>query len=84
MRKFIIKVLITVAALYILFEFTIGPKLDFYSNKINYIADQEKRIEIKEKILIEMKKATEKEVYFTESEREIISNFIKKIFLELK
>ena len=31
--------------------------------------------------LIEMKKATEKEVYFTESEREIISNFIKKIII---
>ena len=31
-----------------------------------------------------MEKATEKEKYFTESEREIVSNFIKKIFLELK
>ena len=58
--------------------------MDFYSDKINYIADKKKRVEIKEKILIEMKKATEKEEYFTESEREIISNFIKKIFLELK
>ena len=44
MRKFIIKVLITVAALYILFEFTLGPKLDFYSDKINYIADQKKEL----------------------------------------
>ena len=38
---------------------------------------------MKEKLKAEMKKAIEKENYFTEEERYLISNFIKKIQDEL-
>tara|TARA_B100000242_G_C42616294_1_gene290631 strand:+ start:161 stop:427 length:267 start_codon:yes stop_codon:yes gene_type:complete len=84
MRIYIYKIIIAVVSLYILFEFTIGSRIDFYSNQIKSINDQQKRIEFKEKILKEMEKGSKKENYFSEKERIIISNFLNKIFKELK
>lgn len=84
MKIFIYKLLIAVFFLYILFEFTIGARIDLYSDKINYFESQQKRIEIKNKIISEMKKGTEKENFFNQEERIVISNFIRKILSELK
>ena len=75
MRIYIYKMIIALVFLYILFEFTIGTRIDFYSNQIKSINDQQKRIEFKEKILKEMEKGSKKENYFSEKERIIISNF---------
>ncbi len=84
MKLFIYKSLIIIFFLYILFELTIGSRLDQLRDQITFINDQKKRIEIKEKILDEMEKGTEKENYFNDKEREVISNFINKILNELK
>tara|TARA_B110000211_G_C13768402_1_gene416401 strand:- start:333 stop:599 length:267 start_codon:yes stop_codon:yes gene_type:complete len=84
MKLFIYKTIIAVFFLYILFEFTIGSRIDFYSNKIISLNDQQKRIEIKSKILNEMKKGTEKDNLFNENERNIISDFLNKVLNELK
>jgi hypothetical protein len=83
MKLYIYKVIILTIFLYILFLLTLGPKIDFFSAKVKNIADQQKRVEFKEKVLLEMKKGTEKENYFNSDEREIISNFLKKILIEL-
>ena len=48
------------------------------------MANQQQRIEIKEKILKEMKKGTEKENFFSDEESVILSRFINKILKELK
>ena len=45
----------------------------------NIFHDHQSRLEAKQKIKDELKKAVEKENYFTEEERILISNFIKKI-----
>ena len=37
MKKYIIKVIITLVGIYILFEFTIGTRLDYYKSKIEEI-----------------------------------------------
>ena len=84
MKLFIYKLSITVVFLYILFEFTLGPRIDFYTNKLKALNDQQVRIEFKEKILTEMKKGSERENYFTKNEQIVISNFINKIVNELK
>ncbi len=84
MRIYIYKMIIALVFLYILFEFTIGSRIDFYSNQIKSFNDQQKRIELKEKILNEMEKGSKKENYFSEKERIIISNFLNKILGELK
>ena len=83
MRLFIYKLLIVIVFLYALFEFTIGSRIDFYSKQLHSLNDNNKRIEFKEKILTEIEKGTKKENYFSEKERIIISNFIKKISDEL-
>ena len=84
MKLFIYKLSITTLFLYILFEFTLGSRIDFYTEKLKSLRDQQTRLEIKDKMLIEMKKGSEKEEYFSKDEREIISSFINKILDELK
>ena len=84
MKLFIYKLSIATLFLYILFEFTLGSRIDFYTEKLKSLNNQQTRLEIKDKMLIEMKKGSEKEEYFSKDEREIISSFINKILDELK
>jgi len=84
MRLFILKTAIITVAAYALFQFTIGHKIDSLSKKVKSLSSQHQRIEIKQKILSEMKKGSEKENIFSEDERIILSNFLNKILLELK
>ena len=84
MKLFIYKLSIATLFLYILFEFTLGSRIDFYTEKLKSLSDQQTRLEIKDKMLIEMKKGSEKEEYFSKDERDIISSFINKILDELK
>tara|TARA_B100000029_G_scaffold249661_2_gene246589 strand:- start:2400 stop:2669 length:270 start_codon:yes stop_codon:yes gene_type:complete len=83
MKIFIYKLLISIIAIYALFEITIGARLDHFTDITNSIKNVDQRTLMKEKIKNEMKKAIEKENYFTEEERYLISNFIKKIQNEL-
>ena len=84
MRQFILKTFIIFVAVYILFQITLGYRINEFSSKIKSIANQQQRIEIKNKILNEMKKGTEKEYFFSDEERVILSKFINKILNELK
>ena len=84
MRQFILKTFIIFVAVYILFQITLGYRINQFSSKIKSIASQQQRIEIKNKILNEMKKGTEKENIFSDEERVILSNFINKILNEIK
>ena len=84
MRQFILKTAIIFVAVYILFQITLGYRINEFSSKIKSMANQQQRIEIKEKILKEMKKGTEKENFFSDEERVILSKFINKILNELK
>ena len=83
MRQYILKILIAVIATYILFQVTVGYRIDFYSSKIQSLTSQHKRIELKEKIFNEMEKGIKKENFFTTEERIILSKFINKIIKEL-
>lgn len=84
MRTFILKTFIVTLAIYILFKLTIGQVIGEISSKINSFSNHHQRIEIKQKILDEIKKGTEKENFFSDEERVILSNFINKIINELK
>ena len=59
-------------------------RIDNINDQLNTFKDRNKRLEIKEKILSEMEKANQKKNYFSEKERKIISNFVNKLFRELK
>ena len=80
MKAFIPKLVISLLALYILFELTIGSRIDYF---MNIFSDSQTRLEVREKIKSEIKKGLEKENYFTEEERVLFTNFIKKIRKEL-
>ena len=80
MKVFIPKLVISLLALYILFELTIGSRIDYF---MKIFSDSQARLEVKEKIKSEIKKGLEKENYFTEEERVLFTNFIKKIRKEL-
>ena len=83
MKIFLYKLLISLVAFYILFELTVGYRLDYIENLVNTFSDDNQRIIMKEKLKDEMRKAIKKENYFTEEEKYLISNFIKKIQNEL-
>ena len=83
MKSYLIKLAIFFLTLFIFFELTIGKRLDKLDNAFNSLNDSGQRIEIKEKIKKELKKGIDKEYYFDEEERYLLSTFIKKIILEL-
>ena len=80
MKAFIPKLVISLLALYVLFELTIGSRIDYF---MKIFSDSQARLEVKEKIKSEIKKGLKKENYFTEEERVLFTNFIKKIRKEL-
>jgi len=83
MKIFLYKLLISLVAFYIFFELTVGSKIDYFENLVNSFRDDNQRIIMKEKLKDELRKAIKKENYFTEDEKYLISNFIKKIQNEL-
>ena len=83
MKIFLYKLLISLVGFYIFFELTIGSRIDYFENLLNSFRDDNQRIIMKEKLKDELRKAIKKENYFTEDEKYLISNFIKKIQNEL-
>lgn len=84
MKTFILKLLVSILFVYLLFEFTVGKRIDYFQNQITEINNKENREDIKNKILEELEKANKKEFILEERERKIISTFIEKINSELK
>jgi len=83
MKPFIIKTLAVAIIFYILFEITIGSRLDEMQSNFSIVKNKHERIKIKEKILNEMEKASKKEQILNERERKIISEFLEKIKKEI-
>ena len=83
MRSFILKTTIITAAIYVLFQLTIGYRVDNFSKNIKSLTNQHERIKIKTKILEEINKGNKKDYLFSIEEREILSRFINKILIEL-
>ena len=80
MKIFTLKLVISLLLLYVLFELTIGSRIDHFRNTFS---DSQTRLEFKEKIKNEIRKGTAKENYFTEEEKVLITDFINKIKKEL-
>jgi len=83
MSKKVKKYLIILILSYIFFQITIG----IASKKIKLFFAKENRIELinktKSKIILEMKRGIEKDKIFSESDRETIRIFFKKVIDEL-
>jgi len=83
MRSFIYKTIIIVLAIVIIFEFTVGSKINEISSKFNYFATKEGRKEGVVKIREEMKKAIKKERYLSKEDAKLLNQFLNKIQTEL-
>jgi hypothetical protein len=83
MRQYIYKTLITVLALILVFEFTLGKTINKFNQKIELIFSKEGRKDAVVSIKGEMQKAIDKENYLSDDERSLINNFIIKIKKEL-
>tara|TARA_B100001057_G_C22133716_1_gene675513 strand:+ start:194 stop:457 length:264 start_codon:yes stop_codon:yes gene_type:complete len=83
MRSYIYKTIITIIALIIVFEFTIGKTLNKITSQTDILLTKNGRKEMIVTIKKEMKKAVEKENFLKQDERILINNFINKIKEEL-
>ena len=83
MKKFLIRTTIIIIAVFFLYQFTIGSEISNLKNRLVSFSDPGKREMIKEKLKDEMRKGIQKEKYFDEEERVLISQFLKKILKEL-
>ena len=84
MKIFLVKSVIVFFGVFFLFQATIGSQFESFRDSLNTFSSKEKRDVLKEKIKNEMKKGIEKENYFKEDEKVLISKFLKKIFKELE
>jgi len=83
MRQYIYKILIACLAFIIVFEFTIGKKINDLNEKTKIFFTKEGRKKIIISIKDEMKKAVDKENYLDNEEKILINKFINKIKKEL-
>tara|TARA_B100001245_G_C22573948_1_gene285658 strand:+ start:94 stop:360 length:267 start_codon:yes stop_codon:yes gene_type:complete len=83
MKSFIYKTIIIVLAIVIIFEFTVGSKINEISSKFNYFATKEGRKEGVVKIREEMKRAIKKERYLSKEDAKLLNQFLNKIRAEL-
>ena len=84
MRNYIYKTIITIVAIIIVFEFTIGKTLDKITSQTDLLLTREGRKEMVNSIKSEMTKAIKKENFLKQDERILINQFINKVREELK
>ena len=83
MKIFIYKSLIVFFLFVLAFNVTINYKLRSYEKDLKALTSDINKEKFKNKIKDEMKKAVEKEKYFTEDEKNLINSFLNKIKEEL-
>ena len=83
MKIFIYKTAIIAIVTLIVFEITIGSKINSIKREISQISSEQNRDKIINKIREEIGKANKKESYLSEEDRILLSTFIKKISKEL-
>ena len=84
MKSFIYKIIISVIAVILIYEFTIGKQISKYSNQINNFTSKEGRKESINKIREEINKGIKKERYLSKEDAKLINTFFNKIKEELE
>ena len=84
MKSFIYKIIISVIAVILIYEFTIGKQISKYSNQISSITSKEGRKDGVNKIREEINKGIKKERYLSKEDAKLINTFLNKIKKELE
>tara|TARA_B100000768_G_C11125761_1_gene309528 strand:+ start:27 stop:296 length:270 start_codon:yes stop_codon:yes gene_type:complete len=83
-KPFIYKTIISIIAVILIYEFTIGKQISKYSNQLNTLISKEGRKESVNKIREEINKGIKKERYLSKEDAKLINKFLNKIQRELK
>ena len=83
MRDFIYKTIIAGIFFIIIFEFTIGKRIDPIVQNLGKFSNEQGRKELIGKLRKEMRKGLEKEYILKEDDRVLINNFLNKIQSEI-
>ena len=83
MRIFVYKTIFVLLGIYLLYQFTIGRKIEHYEHQVKDLTTDQGREVIRDKIREEMKKANNKDKILNEEDKELIKKFITKIQNEL-
>ena len=84
MKLFVYKTLFVFICVFLLFEFTVGAKLNEYEKKLQLFQSDHGRETIRQKIRDEIKKSLEKENILSSEDKILIKSFIEKINNELR
>tara|TARA_Y100000816_G_C26068564_1_gene561760 strand:+ start:1294 stop:1551 length:258 start_codon:yes stop_codon:yes gene_type:complete len=83
MRLFIYKSLVIFIGIYLLYNFTIGKKIDYYEKKLVNIATDEGREALRNLIRKEIKNTIDNENVFDPKDRVLVKKLLEKIRKEL-
>ena len=84
MKLFLYKTLIITFVIFVLFEITIGYRINNIKGEFEKFISMQNKDEILVKVKDEIKKANEKEYILDQEERELLSTFINKSRNELR
>ena len=84
MKQFIYKMIVSIIAIVLVYEFTIGKLIKKYSDKFNYISTKDGRKELVISLREEIQKGVKKERYLSKEDAQLLNQFIKKIQRELR
>lgn len=84
MKQFIYKLIVSVIAVVLIYEFTLGKLIKKYSDKLNYISTKDGRKELVISLREEIKKGVNKERYLSKEDARLLNQFIQKIQKELQ
>ena len=83
MKIFIYKTIFVLIGLYILYQFTIGIKINSYERNLKNFTNDQGREQIRNKIRDELRKAISKDQILKTEDKKLLKEFITKIQNEL-
>ena len=83
MKIFIYKTIFVLIGVYILYQFTIGIKINSYERNLKNFTNDQGREQIRNKIRDELRKAISKDQILKTEDKKLIKEFITKIQNEL-
>ena len=83
MKIFVYKTLFVLLGLYVLYQFTLGKKIDYYEHFLRNLTNDQGREQIRNKIRNELEKGIERDHILKPEDRKILKEFINKIQDEL-
>ena len=83
MKIFVYKTIFVLVGIYILYQFTLGTKIESYERYLKNFTNDQGREQIRNKIRDELRKANSKDQILRKEDKKLLKEFIAKIQNEL-